>query len=225
MHVIVLASRKGGVGKTSLSRHLAVEAEGRGAGPTALIDTDPQGGLSRWWNRRKAETPAFISTSLEDLAVTLDKLRRGGFGLVIVDTPPAIGATIEAVVAHADLVLVPSRPSPDDLDAIGATVDLVEAAEKPCVFVINGATKKARLTGQAAVVLSQHGTVAPSTIHHSVAFPSSAINGLTVGEVDPLSAPAREIAELWTYVADRLVKVATKPASKHARKLVREKVA
>ena len=219
MHVLVLASRKGGVGKTSLSRHLAVEADRRGAGPTALIDTDPQAGLSRWWNRRAAETPAFITTSIQDLSHTLDKLRLGGFGLVVVDTPPAIGATIEAVVSVADLVIVPSRPSPDDLDAIGATVDLVEAADKPVVFVINGATKKARLTGQAAVVLSQHGTVAPVTIHHSVAFPSSAIDGLTVCEADPSGTPAREIADLWTYVADRLAKVDAKPASKAARGL------
>ena len=106
MRVLVLASRKGGVGKTSLSRHLAVEAERRGAGPTALIDTDPQAGLSRWWNRRAAETPAFITTSLEDLPDTLEKLRLGGFGLVVVDTPPAIGATIAAHRADMPVWLV-----------------------------------------------------------------------------------------------------------------------
>ena len=56
MHVLVLASQKGGAGKTTLSRHLAVEAERAGEGPVILIDADPQGGLASWWNRRAAES-------------------------------------------------------------------------------------------------------------------------------------------------------------------------
>ena len=215
MHVIVLASQKGGAGKTTLSRHLAVEAEARGAGPVALIDCDPQGGLARWWNRRKAELPAFISTTLADLPASLAKLGTAGYGIVVIDTPPAVGETIRAVIATADLVIIPARPSPDDLDAVGATVDLVEEMGKPMIFVVNGATKKARLTGQAAVVLSQHGTVAPVNLHHSVAFPSSAIGGHTVGEVDPGGSPASEIAALWAYVVERLDR---KPRDKQARK-------
>lgn len=216
MFVTILASRKGGVGKTTLARHLAVEAERHGQGPVAIVDTDPQGGLSKWWNRRASEVPAFIETSLADLAENIGKLRVAGYRQVFIDTPPAIGDTISAVVDLADLVIIPCRPSPDDLDAVGATVDLVEDAGKPLVFVINGATRRARLTGQAAAVLSQHGTVALAPIHHSVAFPSSAIRGEAVGEVDPSSVPAREITELWKYIADRQKRLAVKPASKQA---------
>lgn len=57
--VVVFASQKGGSGKTTLSGHIAVEAERVGDGPVALIDTDPQGSLAKWWNARKASTPAF----------------------------------------------------------------------------------------------------------------------------------------------------------------------
>jgi chromosome partitioning protein len=223
MQTIVLASRKGGAGKTTTARHLAVEAERRGDGPVALIDTDPQGGLAKWWNRRADETPAFIASSLEELPADLAKLGRGGFRYTIIDTPPQVTDLIRSVVRLADLVLVPARPSPDDLDAVGATIDLVEECGKPMVFVINAATKKARLTGQAAIVLSQHGTVAPAVVHHSVAFPGSAIKGLTAGEVEPDGAPAQEVAELWAYVSARLSKngagkPSTPPASKTASK-------
>ena len=72
MHVIVLASQKGGAGKTTLSRHLAVEAERAGEGPVILIDADPQGGLAGWWNRRRADTPVFFASSLEELPQHLD---------------------------------------------------------------------------------------------------------------------------------------------------------
>ena len=208
MHVIVLASQKGGAGKTTLSRHLAVQAERVGDGPVILIDADPQGGLAGWWNRRQADTPVFFGSSLDDLPQHLVRAEQGGFKLVIIDTPPQATALIRSVVRLADLVLIPTRPSPDDLDAVGRTIDIVDEAGKPMVFVINGATKNARITGQAAIALSQSGTVARPMIHHSVSFPTSGIDGRTVGELEPNGNPAREIAELWTYVSTRLRKSA-----------------
>ena len=59
MYVIAVASQKGGSGKTTLAGHLAVQADRTGFGPVALVDTDPQGSLSEWWNARTAETPLF----------------------------------------------------------------------------------------------------------------------------------------------------------------------
>ena len=212
MHVIVLASQKGGAGKTTLARHLAVEAERAGHGPVVLIDADPQGGLAGWWNRRVAATPVFFASGLAELPQHIAQARAGGFELVVIDTPPQATSLIAAVVALADLVLIPARPSPDDLDAVGRTVDIAESAHKPMVFVINGATKHARITGQAAIALSQSGTVATATLHHSVALPTSGIDGRTVGELDASSNSAREIAELWKYVYARLRKSARKAA-------------
>jgi len=116
------------------------------------------------------------------------------------------------VIRSADLALVPARPSPHDLRSIGRTIELVEAAEKPMIFVVNGGTKRARMTGQAAIVLSQHGTVAPAVLHQRVDFASSMISGLTAGEVDPGSPSAQEIAQLWEYVNTRLISVKLEPA-------------
>src|SRR5512144_2572494 len=56
--VIVLASQKGGVGKTALSAHLAVAAEMTGAGPVVLYDTDPQQSLAEWWRTGREHTSA-----------------------------------------------------------------------------------------------------------------------------------------------------------------------
>lgn len=204
VRVLALASQKGGSGKTTLSGHLAVQAQRAGAGPVVLIDIDPQGSLADWWNEREAEMPAFAQTTVARLANDLQVLRQQGFKLAVIDTPPAITMAIQTVISVAELIVVPTRPSPHDLRAVGATVDLCERSGKPLLFVVNAATPKARITAEAAVALSQHGTVAPVTVHQRTDFAASMIDGRTVMEVDPNGRSAAEVAALWNYIADRL---------------------
>ena len=206
MRVLAVASQKGGSGKTTLSGHLAVQAQMAGYGPVVLIDIDPQGSLSDWWNDRTADDPAFAQTTVARLQADLEVLRQQGFKLAMIDTPPAITLAIQSVIGVAELVVVPTRPSPHDLRAVSATVDLCERAGKPLLFVLNGATPNARITTDAAIALSQHGTVAPVTIHQRTDFAAAMIDGRTVMEVDPEGRSAAEIAQLWTFVADRLEK-------------------
>ncbi|MGH6829206.1 MAG: AAA family ATPase, partial [Rhizomicrobium sp.] len=146
MYTIVTASQKGGSGKTTLSGHLAVQACRAGVGPVCLIDTDPQGSLAQWWNARIGEEPHFVKAGALDLGQTLAELERAKFRIAVIDTPPAITQSISQVVAHADLVIVPTRPSPHDLRAVGATVDIAERHQKPRIFVVNAANPRARIT-------------------------------------------------------------------------------
>ena len=131
-------------------------------------------------------------------------MRDAGIKLLVIDTPPAITETIADVVNVSDLIVIPTRPSPHDLRAAGATVELVENLGKPLVFVINGATPRARLTTEAAFALSQHGTVAPSIIHHRTDFAASMIDGRTVMEIPKATRSANEIIKLWEYIDGRM---------------------
>ncbi len=207
MRTIVLASQKGGVGKTTLAGHLAVMAEAAGDGPVALVDTDPQGSLASWWNERKADTPLFAQVDIAHLKARLADLEAAGVKLAIIDTPPAVTELIRTVLMVADLVIIPTRPSPHDLRAVGSTVALVEACGKRMVFVVNGAAARAKITGEAAVALSQHGTVAPVTLFQRTDFASSMIDGRTAQEIDANSRSAAEIAQLWKYVSTQLRKI------------------
>lgn len=204
MRIVAFASQKGGSGKTTLSGHMAVAAQRAGFGPVVLIDTDPQGSLSDWWNERADDAPAFAHTTIARLSQDLDTLREEGFKLAIIDTPPAITTAIQAVVSIADLVVIPTRPSPHDLRAAGATVDLIERVNKPLVFVVNAATARARITAEAAIALSQHGTVAPVTVHNRTDFAASMTDGRTVMELNDASKSAKEMDELWQYLGERL---------------------
>ena len=73
MRVLCFSSQKGGSGKTTLAGHLAVQAERAGAGPVALIDTDPQGSLADWWNARAAAEPLFAHTTVPRLESDLER--------------------------------------------------------------------------------------------------------------------------------------------------------
>ena len=204
MKTVVLASQKGGAGKTTLAAHLAVAIEGAGDGPAVLIDTDPQGSLSAWWNSREAETPTLAPTTIAELPAKLAALAEAGFAYAVIDTPPAITASIRAVIAAADLVLIPTRPSPHDLRAVGSTVDLAHDAARPFVFAVTQAKANARLTTQAVAALSQHGAVAGSIVHDRVDYASSMIDGRTVIETDPKGRSSAEMAELWGFVKARM---------------------
>ena len=63
MRVIVVASHKGGSGKTTLAAHLAVAAERANAGPVVLLDIDPRGSLIGWWESRPDHVPAFAQSA------------------------------------------------------------------------------------------------------------------------------------------------------------------
>jgi chromosome partitioning protein len=214
MRVVAVASCKGGAGKTTLAGHLAVAAERAGIRPALVVDTDPQGTLSDWWEAREAQTPMFAHAQPERLGAGLEQIRALGVALLVIDTPPALEATLTAIIRIADLVVIPVRPSPHDLRAVGATVALAEHLAKPFVFVVNGAAPRSRIVNEAIIALSQHGTVAPVIIHQRTGFAASMIDGRTVMELPGNEQSAHEIEQLWAYLDQRLAaKISTLPSA------------
>jgi chromosome partitioning protein len=204
MKIIAIASRKGGVGKTTLAGHLAVQAERSGMGPVGLMDVDPQGNLADWWNARPSASPLYVRIPLSRLGQEVANLAGQGLTYLIVDTPPTVNADVGELIALSDLVVIPTRPGPHDLRSIGATIDLVERAGKPLVFVVNAAVQNARITNETLALLSRHGHLAPTVVHQRVAFASSMTDGRTVMEFAANSPGSEEIERLWSYLHQRL---------------------
>lgn len=205
MYVIVVASQKGGAGKTSLIRNLAV-ATHQQFGSTAILDTDPQGSLTSWWNRREDQQPALLKIDMSDFGSSVSRLADAGLHYLFVDTPPSVHPEIRELLVHADLVIVPVRPSPDDLDAVGDTLGLIEEAGRPFVFVLTQAKPRTRLQMQAVLALAKHGKLAPTVIHDRTDFPTAAISGKAVTELEPETSSAREVKEVLGYVMTQLRK-------------------
>src|SRR3954467_9536070 len=125
MDIITLGQQKGGSTKTTCCLNLAVEAERVGDGPVVLVDLDPQGSLSKWWNRREATTPGLVEVDLDSLSSQFAALKEAGTKLVIVDTPGTINSLVRKAIQGSDLVVIPSRASIFDVETLFAFCDLV----------------------------------------------------------------------------------------------------
>jgi chromosome partitioning protein len=199
MKTIVIQSQKGGSGKTMLAAHLSVEAE-RTKDPVWLIDTDRQATLSLWHERRKQDTPHRLDVPLDRMKDGLAKIAAQGAAYCFIDTAPTISDQNVGLLASADLVLIPVRPSPSDLWAVAETVQQVKDAEKPFLFVITQAKSQASITAQAVAALSQHGRVSQNFIADRVAYAASMTGGNTAPEIAPKGPAAEEITALWTEI-------------------------
>jgi chromosome partitioning protein len=200
MQTIVINSQKGGSGKTTLCAHLSVEAERAGDGPVFLIDTDPQGTLTTWHEKRQAEAPRRVELPFNGIEDGLKLLRQHDAAFCFIDTAPSRTDETAALFQLADLVLVPIRPSPSDLWAASATVELLKRDRIPFLFILNQVKANANITGQAAASLSHHGPVAETFIGDRVPYAAAMTDGRTALELNPKGPAASETAALWKNI-------------------------
>ncbi|TGD66262.1 ParA family protein [Tabrizicola sp. WMC-M-20] len=203
--VITVAQQKGGSGKTTLSVNLAVELVRRGVS-VALLDTDPQGSLGRWFlaRRERLGDPGMdLSTaSAWGVGYECEKLRKT-HDIVIIDTPPKIDADLRPSLREASLVLIPVSASHVDLWATDGVLDLAARESRPTMIVLNRCKAGTRLGEEVANAAGDLAQVADARLGQRVAYAETMGNGLAVSEVGK-SPAATEIAALATEVMARL---------------------
>jgi len=210
MQTIVLATQKGGSGKSTLAIGLALTA--MQAGHTVrLIETDPQGTLSNWQNRRPHAEPIVEPVyAAGEIEPRLQSLARSGVTMVIVDTASGVTAATTAAIRHSDFCLIPARPSLADIEATTSTLGTVRAWRKPFAFVLNQTPIRGQRIGNAANSLGDEAALDLADVlarpfivmrnDHQDALSA----GLAVSEYAPAGKSAEEISSLWYWIAARL---------------------
>jgi chromosome partitioning protein len=203
MLTVAVIAQKGGVGKTTLALHLAVEAAK--AGPTTIIDMDPQSSAAQWADGRGAHQPQVIACTPARLVVTLQAARRSGTRVAFIDTAPAIESPALAAVRAADFCLIVSRPGILDLRSIGVNVEIARLAGKPVALLINAAPAQGPQAETAGDNARQsYGVeVSPIIIHQRAVFGHALVGSRCAQEVEPASKAAAEIAAAWDWLARR----------------------
>ncbi|RVV97760.1 ParA family protein [Mesobaculum littorinae] len=203
-HILTLAQQKGGAGKTTLAVNLACIAATRGL-RVALLDTDPQGSLGRWFmtRRDRVEDPGFTFSTASAWGVSYecDKLVRD-HDLVVVDTPPKVDADLRPALRAASLIVVPVAISHLDLWALGSVLELAQRERRATRVVLNRAAPRARLTGDVERAIAELDTERAQTIiRNRVIYAETLGHGAGAAETKPTGPAAAEMAALWDELA------------------------
>jgi chromosome partitioning protein len=212
MKVVSLVQQKGGSGKSVLCRHLAVAGEQAGH-KTVIIDSDAQGTLRDWAEDRlklhKLALPEVVvelSPNRKHLQAALDRIAGNGAEIAFIDTPGSLDSPFAAnAMAAADIVLVPLRPTPEDLKAFWPVEERVVEARKPFHTVLNQCpnTGKKLMRWIHERLARNKVPLCPIEIHTKTLIPWSFKQGLTSLEATDLTETDQktvdEFRELFTW--------------------------
>jgi chromosome partitioning protein len=206
MRTIAITINKGGVGKTTLAKHLAVAAVKAGHN-VMLLDMDTQQNSTAWGKRRSEQQnnplPVVSFTTENELPDKLAQARAAGCDLVLIDTPPGRNSEAPAAVEAADLALIPFWLESDAFDGLSKSAALARRLGTPAIAVLNFATPNSRSHEDSArtVVKVLDVSMSPVILHRYEAYRLANPPGLTVQELEPQSRAAAEIAALWDWLS------------------------
>ena len=205
MRIITFVTQKGGSGKTTLALSCAVAAEEHGA-RALVLDMDPQRTAEAWYQTREATKPKLATVTAAELpdAITGGRQR---FDVVLIDTPGRDEPSTAAAIRHADICLIPCRPTPADMKATPTTVATIKRLDKLSAFVLSQTPPRGYRIREAAKGLSVLGMVAPVHIVSRNAYQDAHGMGLAVTEFETDGKAAAEIRELWQWISKKLEKL------------------
>ena len=201
MNIIAVVAQKGGVGKTTFSQCLAVEALRQGMA-AAIIDTDPQKSAAEWGSQREQQqidAPAVLPLGSRPLRQVVKELQGRGAGFIVIDTPPHSAPAINAALEVSTAAAMVTRPNPMDVRALEATWAIVSHMKKPAatIFTQTPPGSRARALTLAQGRLEELGIPACPT---PLSYPYAPAEALAVQEREPTSKARAEVAEVWGWL-------------------------
>ena len=219
--ILTFQNQKGGVGKTTLSLHLAHLLTLRGY-RVLVIDADPQGSARDWLEARASPAP-FAVVGLDRPTIHRDISRlMEHYDVVVIDSPPRVTDIARSAILAADLVVVPVQPSPLDVWAAQDTVALINDArvykdQIISVFAINREIVNTAIGREVSEALgASEIPVLASHVSQRVSFAESIAQGQTVFETKGDPKAIAEIEAFGTEILSRLNRKRSEPVRRQA---------
>jgi chromosome partitioning protein len=205
--VLVVATAKGGSGKTTLSLNISVCAVTAGI-KTIAVDADEQRTLTHSLERRPPEAPEIklITISLDRIGEAFLQLEAEDVELVIIDTPPNLEKykdEIRELLARADFVLVPTRSGIPDLDSVTEWMGIVRDQGVQGAFVLNATKRSAKRTARARTRLLKHGELCPIDVRNLEDIERCHEAGVGLIEISR-AVGSEDIETVWEYLRREL---------------------
>lgn len=211
-YTVAVISPKGGVGKSTTSRSMAVQGLLQGFS-TAILDADIDQETVSVWGEKRFETireHAPLCRSLKQLddkkrtrtvEQHIDELHLSGAQVVFVDTSPRNIASLNIIVGLADAVVVVTTPYHDDRQEVPKAVQIIGAIGKPAAVLLNRVDdRKAVVNREARDELGKLAVpLCPVEISDLTAYAYATKHGLAGQELDPTGTPGRQMAEVWGW--------------------------
>ena len=207
--VITISQQKGGTGKTTLAVHLALAFIKYHNLKVAIIDTDPQGSLGKWFMIRTEkklsnDNLTFKTASLWGAQYESKALKKD-HDIVIIDTPPKIESDARPSIESADLVLIPVAASHVDFWATGAIVEIAKKANKKILIQINRSSQRSKLIIKTnEFVRSLNLSATKTIIGNRQIFAASMGEGKTAVEKQKKSNAVEEIKQLSEQILSEI---------------------
>ncbi len=209
---IVIANKKGGVGKSTLATNLAVEYSNL-FGSTILIDIDVSNTSFKFMQRRadlelgskklKVALPRSINELDELLSSNVAEYK-------IVDVGGYNDALAITAIVSSDLLIVPISDSPQDKDTTLEFIDTIKTAQKDgflkdCIFVLNNVNPLAKFETLAKEVeyVRESGFDLCGPIGTYKIFSLAHGGGQSVREINNLSKASSAILKLISVIVER----------------------
>jgi chromosome partitioning protein len=206
--LLLVASSKGGSGKTVSAINLAVNATHAGL-RVATVDLDRQETLTRWIAVRPPEAPEIVHFKIpvDQIGVGMRDIENAeDVDLFIVDTPPGIEDHPEAVrllMQRADFCLVPTGQGISDLDSVIEWNRLLKREKVRSAFLLNRTKRNAKSFERAKIRLVKEGSLCPFDVRDLEDITNLGVYGVGVLEIRG-SRGFDDCEGVWTYVRGQL---------------------
>ena len=200
MKTILVASSKGGAGKTTLATNLAAYFALDGK-RTVLVDADPQHSSTRWAERRAELESAVLPIDASGRRAWRAWLPEDAERVVVDAAAGAMADDLGSFLEHADAVVVPVLPSALDIEAtVGflntlAKVPRVHKRKLPVGLVVNRSKPWTNASQQAVEMLKTWPYPVITQLRDTQAF--VVMSGLGRSLFDYRSAQVREHQADW----------------------------